>query len=607
MSNSKNSLKNIFHMLQKWPFTFLIIFLMGLCLGLISMYFGAAHYIMPMFLSYFKIQYLPFLNIFPVISLIFLLYFIFNRVWVSFLLTSIITLGFTWINYFKLMIRNDPLLVADLRLFSEAQDMMGKYEINSDWKINSVIVACVLGTIIGKYLFKGKIKKLKSRLIGIIIVLLICAISYKYVYSNSKVYSETENLGIINQWSSTQVYISKGFVYPFIYSIQTSFEKKPEGYNEKETKKRLSAYDYSDIAMDKKVNVISIMLEAYNDFTKFDQVEINETVYEYFHQLQSESVSGELITNIFAGGTVDTERSFLTGFARTDTSYRSNVNSYVRYFKEQGYTVEGSHPCYDWFYNRKNVNEFLGFENYYFFENYYSELANGEIANDNIVFPQIIKLFEKNKKTGKPYFSFNVTYQNHGPYPHGGTYEEKFVLNEGLTTEEFNIFNNYLAGIRSTNEELKKLVDHFRNEEEPVVIILFGDHNPWLADNNTIYEKLGIDLDTSNEEGFYNYYNTPYLIWGNDSANQVLNNDLNDKGPTIGPHFLMNVFFDYAGYEGNEFMKQANEVRSVVDAIHSSGRYVQSKELTEKLPSDSQKKVNEFLHSQYYWKNHFKK
>ncbi|MEW8987305.1 MAG: hypothetical protein AB2401_09945, partial [Bacillus sp. (in: firmicutes)] len=69
--------------------------------------------------------------------------------------------------------------------------------------------------------------------------------------------------------------------------------------------------------------------------------------------------------------------------------------------------------------------------------------------------------------------------------------------------------------------------------------------------------------------------------------------------PTIGPHFLMNGFFDFAGYEGNEFMKQANEVRSVVDAIHSSGRYVQSKELTEKLPSDSQKKVNEFLHNQY--------
>lgn len=86
-------------------YTYFMLLAMGLCLGVICMYFGAAQYIMPMFLSYFKVDYLPFLNILPIVLCIFLLYFIFNRVWVSFLLTSILTLGLTWINYFKLLIR----------------------------------------------------------------------------------------------------------------------------------------------------------------------------------------------------------------------------------------------------------------------------------------------------------------------------------------------------------------------------------------------------------------------------------------------------------------------------------------------------------------------
>ena len=32
------------------------------------------------------------------------------------------------------------------------------------------------------------------------------------------------------------------------------------------------------------------------------------------------------------------------------------------------------------------------------------------------LFEDIVSLYEQNKQTGKPYFNFSVTYQNHGPY-----------------------------------------------------------------------------------------------------------------------------------------------------------------------------------------------
>lgn len=135
------------------------------------------------------------------------------------------------------------------------------------------------------------------------------------------------------------------------------------------------------------------------------------------------------------------------------------------------------------------------------------------------------------------------------------------------------------------------------------MIILFGDHNPWLGDNNSVYNMLGINLDISTEDGFFNYYNTPYVIWGNSSAKEVLQNDIKGDGPTVGPYFLMNEFFDLAGYDGNEFMKYSNSLREVVDVVHSNSRYRELGELSSKLSPSAEQKLKEFLEVQYYLRN----
>lgn len=578
---------------------------MALCLGLVSMYFGAAYYFMPMFVSYFNDLYLVVLNLFPVFLVVFLLYFIFNKVWLSFLISSAVFVTLSFANYWKLIIRDDPLLAADLPLFFESLNMAGEYNTDFNWKMISVIIACIAGTVFALFFVKAKIDSLKIRLSASVAVILIGAVSFSYIYADGKIYSQRENNELINKWSFTQVYISKGFIYPFIHSIKSCFHTPPKGYSKRAASEMLSAYSYCDIAEDKKVNVISIMLEAYNDFSKFDQIEFGIDVYEDFHLLKDESYFGQLLTNVISGGTVNTEWSFLTGFTSL-YNFRTDVNSYARYFKEQGYSVEGSHPGYDWFYNRKNINRYLGFDNYYFRENHYGEISGIKIANDNILFGEIIKLYEVNRKTGRPYFSFNVTYQNHGPYSSEKLALEDYVVNKGYGEEEYNILNNYFSGIYSTNKELKRLIDYFSKVEEPVVVILFGDHNPWLGDKNSVYHMLGINLDLDTEEGFCNYYCTPYIIWGNDRAKEVLDCDFKGEGPTIGPYFLMSEFFDLAGYGGNEFMKASFLLREKIDAAHVNGIYKESGRLTKELSLESEKALNEFSYIEYYYKKNLR-
>ena len=66
--------------------------------------------------------------------------------------------------------------------------------------------------------------------------------------------------------------------------------------------------------------MIGIQLEAFNDLERLGITGISPEVYEKYHALEAESYTGNLITNIFAGGTVRTERAFLTGDVTLETS-----------------------------------------------------------------------------------------------------------------------------------------------------------------------------------------------------------------------------------------------------------------------------------------------
>ena len=65
---------------------------------------------------------------------------------------------------------------------------------------------------------------------------------------------------------------------------------------------------------------------------------------------------------------------------RLSSSCSGPINSYVRYFKDQGYDALYRHPGYSWFYNRSNVNEYLGFDECVFNESGFGDLISIEDA-----------------------------------------------------------------------------------------------------------------------------------------------------------------------------------------------------------------------------------
>lgn len=554
-----------------------IIVVLSVLLGCCSLVLTAIPSDLNLIKTLLEDKYVLFMNIWPIFLIMLLLYFATARIWVSFLATSLLTFIVAEVYRFKMFFRDDPFVFEDLLLINEAKDMIGKYELFLD-KVSFLAIVFIVVTTIGCVFLKKSSMNKWIRCVGVLLTILLLVGSVdKLYFKDSEIYNETWHYQFGNQWKEGNQYMSRGVVYSFIRSIPSAFITPPDGYVEKDMETFIGQYQDSDIPEENKVHIISIMLEAYNDFSQFEGVEFVEDPYKNFHALQAQSYYGKLFTNIFAANTILTERSFLTGY--DNLSFRDKeTESFVRYFKSQGYYTEAMHPCYGWFYNRQNVNINLGFDNFDYQENAYSNIPTEELErpkyhdllSDYDFFDYIIEGYEAAVGNDQWYFNFSVTYQNHGPYWDGKeTNIEYLKKKEEYTEAEYNIINNYLRGIAYTDEALKKLQDYIDAQNEPIVLILFGDHNPWLGDGNSVYSMLGINLNLGTTDGAENYYQTPYIIYANEAAKKAIGKTFEGQGNTVSPMFLMSEFFEYAGWSGSAYMSYLQELKQETPVINS--------------------------------------
>ena len=589
-----------------WPhrvYMAVMLVLMGVGIGCVSLLLASSFFGRDggaIFFNYFKHPHILALNLLPPILLVLLFWFLFGRAGAAFGTAAGIVLGFSVANFYKIQLRDDPLLAIDLTTVGEAGDILSRYQLTFHWKIGVTIFAVVFGVLFAHFLMRGRPPGRRVRAIGAAAVL-VCGAACAPLYANDTLYDkQVAGTELIDIWSDMQVYVSKGFVYPFLHSIPDAFPHPPEGYDEELAQALLGAYEDGTIEEDEQVNIISIMLEAYMDLSVFenDRFQLSQDLYAPLHELQAECVSGPLVTNIFAGGTKDTEQGFLTGYTDPGT-YRSPVNTYVWYLRSQGYTTEGFHPGGGWFYNRKNVNEYFGFERYLFVEDF-----EVEDRSDEFFFAELKEMWESRDKSA-PYFNYSLSFQNHGGYDTASTGEVSYVVQGELSDETYNMLNNYLTGVADTTQRLADLADYFRDCEEPVVLVFFGDHMPWMGNGNSGYTDMGLNLDLGDQEGFLNYYSTRYYIWANDAAKAVTGNDFVGEGEAISPCFLMSKVFDLCGWEGPAYMQAMRTVSQRLPVIQSLGNYMEGGVITQTLSPEGAELAADFSSLEYYWQNHF--
>lgn len=578
-------------------------------LGLFSLVMAPGQYGWELFADYLAHPALVALNLLPAVVLAALLYGLTGRTWLAYLITAAAVLGLSAGNTYKLFFRDDPVMAADLLLLGEAGNMAGKYQLFLFGKLVLAVAGAALSVLLLALLARGRLRG-RGRWLTAGIALA-CALALSPVYGSDAIYNKNSNTEHINRWSTTQQYVSRGFLYPFLHSVKDALPNPPEDYDGREAARLLSEYENGEISRDKKVNIVGVMLEAFSDFSDFEQIEFTQDVYAQLHALEAESYSGNLLTNIFAGGTINTERAFLTGVGMGDYNYRANASSYVWYLKNQGYRTSGDHPSNNWFYNRQNINAYLGFDQYRFAEDHYKALTGENTAWDYTFFPELTASILEQLNDDAPLFSFSVSYQGHGPYGDSECWwgeVEDYIANDDLDDASRYILANYLGSVLSTQGFLTNMADTFREREEPIVLVVFGDHKPWLGNGNSVYDALGIDLSQSSVESFYNYWSTPYLIWANDAAKEVIGHDMVGKGPDISPCFLMNVLFEQLGWPGDAYMQAVDQCRREVPVMHVQDRYITADGTLRALDELTQEQaalVRRFRNLDYYRQQHF--
>lgn len=569
-----------------------VVAVLSLLLTVLSLFIAGYTYSSGMVFDVYSMPKVLLLNYLPVLLISLMLFFLLGRIWASVGLNTLIFIGLAIANHYKLLFRDDPVTFADITLISEATNMTKKYTITFGWKHLLLLIVILAGLIWLKKAFKP-VENFKYQIFGFIIVILATMTYGKKMVFNDDLYRQVAPVQHGNIWKATSQYMSKGFPYAFSHSVADVGVQKPEGYSKEKAQKLLAKYPTKSIPDSKKVNVIMVMLEAYNDFSKFPQLKLDPSVYSSFKKLQNESISGHLVTNIFAGGTIDTERKTVSGYSKLQ-NFSRDTDSFAWYFKNQGYETQALHPKYGWFYNRKNVDPVLGFDDFKYMENYYQKY-NEPIVPDTTFFKSI---HDFSKASKKPYFNLSVTYQNHGPY--STSYEGPSLLNwqTGYNKSDWAIVNNYLSGIKKTSDAMLEMTEMFE-DDKPTVIMFYGDHNPWLGEGNSAYNMMNINLDMHSTQGYKNYYETPYIIWANQKAKKALNNKFVGEGPDFSPMYLLPEFFKQASIKGDSYMQYIQDLQDNI-SVFGNDKFCVDNRYVDTLNKNQKKVYNNYKIVEYY-------
>ena len=246
---------------------------LGCCIGALSLLLAAFSYGKlngyAIFASYFLKPLIAVLNLSVPVGLMWMFFFLFGRAWPAFLGSFLPTMGRTLVNYYKIRLRSDPLLATDLRLAAEAKGIVGGYTLDVTWLVWLTVICFAAGLLGAIFLLPGKMKNRGGRLFGLVSAAALLAAAIQGQYTNPQTYDATANDRFINPWSDVEVYVSKGCLYPFLYSVRDMFPTPPAGYDRQQAAELLGEYPDAGIPEERKVHVVGIMLEAFCDLTDF--------------------------------------------------------------------------------------------------------------------------------------------------------------------------------------------------------------------------------------------------------------------------------------------------------------------------------------------------
>ena len=266
-------------------------------------------------------------------------------------------------------------------------------------------------------------------------------------------------------------------------------------------------------------NIVAIMNESWADFEEFGNLSLSESVTDTFRTLDN-GVWGHAYTSVFGAGTSASEFEFLTGNSMAflpsgSIPYQQYIlddaPSMASLLKEAGYRTLAFHPGERTSWQRDRAYPRLGFDQFKCGEDMDvpQSMEHGYVS-DRSDFEQIIWEFE-HKAEGEPLFLFNVTIQNHGSYT-----VEDYPAQVRLTDApgKYPMAEQYLTLANETDRAFQQLIDYFSRQEEPTILLMFGDHQP-SVEQEFLDRAYGVRQEDMTMEQYMGRFRVPFVLWAN--------------------------------------------------------------------------------------------
>ncbi len=571
-------------------------------------------------LRYIRSPLLFVLNYLPAALLLMLLFHLTSRHWVSFGLGGGLYIVGHVVNRFMMQLREEPLVPQDIILGIEAARVIKI----SGLPFSPVIVLSLLFWLfvsLGLFFFvKSRPINPIVKIAGVLVTIALFSGSISGLYKKTGLYDSFEVTGSI--YSRVDLFRSRGFIYSFLYRTSNYKSIKPEVYSKAEAQQILDDYSEAPYTLNsgKKPHIIAVMGEAFFDIDRIEGIEFNQDFepLKNFNRIMNQAYGGRIVTNVFGGGTANTEFSFLTGHSMpimpelsSPYSYyiRKDTFSLARLLEESGYASMAFHPGESWFYNRANVYKFFGFDTIYFKKDmdqdkvetnlgYISDISTAEFTLDKLKAHLAVE-------PEKPLFEFVVNIDNHGPYSkrdlgYPGILKRKDTMDEAT----YNILNNYINGLMRCDNALGYFVDSLSEMNEPVVFVYFADHLPFLGEDDQGFKALGYELGQGGElQAFLNQYETPWFIWCNSAAKKLLTDSgvtiPKGEAPLISTNYLTTELLEYIGENGGGSFNFLSMLKEKLPVI-SNRFYKENGVFTEELSEESKALIDQYRQTQYY-------
>lgn len=467
------------------------------------------------------------LNVGIMMMILVFVFLLINRFWYAVTFTVVFYILLTISSYLKLVLRQEPVLPADMVMLTSIGEIVGMVQPTLIiLGIIAIVILAIAAWLLQRHTRQKYNLKLgyKKRIIGIFVILVMSSGVFFINHRNTPPNLLFRLFNVNNLFfAQTKGAQTNGPLVQFLINIDVKVMDKPEGYSEKAIQNIMTKYDEKAKQINEERDewasnqtVIFNLSESFSDPSRMPETTVNNDPIPNVRKIKSETTSGLMLTPGYGGGTANIEWETLTGLTLGNlaptlaTPYSQLVDdqdvapNFTNLFERK----VAIHPYVASLYNRKKVFDKFGFDAFYYEGSqhklsYTDKISGAKYISDESAYKEVLKLINE-EGVGSQFIQLS-SMQNHAPYTISYPENDFDFIGPSVAAGDHQALRTYMQGIHYTDKAVQAFLDELDKIEKPITFVFYGDHLPSLY-SGLNKSKYGLEM----HETDYFVYNNAY-------------------------------------------------------------------------------------------------